>query len=147
MIGDRAVTPLPYSPAVSSRPPEGPGPLTVGQPTLRAHGANAGIDEEEAMTRLTPEDRLVLTREFLFRWELDAETRFKIRLLAGVFERQAAAWGDPYAADAYVETCWTLAQPEHRDRIDALLAEFGLLGDESTGDPSSGPSGGLGVAA
>jgi len=99
------------------------------------------------MTRLTPEDRLVLTREFLFRWDLDAETRFKIRLLAGVFERQAAACGSPHAADAYVETCWTLAQPNHRDCVDALLVEFGLLGDESPGDPSLGSSGQLGVAA
>ena len=44
---DRPVTPVPYRSHVSSRPPEGPGPLTVGQPTPAAHGANAGIDEEE----------------------------------------------------------------------------------------------------
>jgi hypothetical protein len=43
----------------TSRGVEGPGPMTLRQPTER-HGGNAGIDEEVAMTDLSSDERVAL---------------------------------------------------------------------------------------
>jgi hypothetical protein len=80
------------------------------------------------MPHLTPEERLVMTREFLHKWALDEETRSTIRHLARVLEREAEAWGDPSPADVYVQTCWMLAQPGNRSDLDELRCRYGLVG-------------------